>query len=217
MRWQRLFDDLEAQFQRETRLESVDEDNDQRRFELANRDTGWLLDEFAQSGVTVEVVMALRRVRGCILRIGVDWVAVRDEASVNQDVHVIALTWIDAIEVASPASLPGDLFDTDFPRESHDESEPRESYRPERRFRPGETRGLIRRLTLRGLLGDLSRRRVPLTLLTRGLDTSGTISVVGGEWCVVSCHPRGASARRTSVTGHVVFAIEGLQMVTLWA
>lgn len=237
MRWQRLFEDLEAQFQRECDLEWADHQRDQRRRQVVQRDTASLLQLAVQAGVTIELFAASRWMTGTIVHVGSDWVALRGDRDPGRDVHIVALEWLGCIDGLDHTLMAGECAETELRAEFVVNGEPADEGNvggPPARTE-GPMVGLVgpgsamkpiargtpigewaRRLNLTALLGDLARRRVGVTMLVAGREMSGTIDVVGRDWCVLARHAPEERPRPKSVTGYSVISTGAIQIVTLW-
>jgi hypothetical protein len=190
MRWNNLFNDLEAQLDRELAAEDADERRDTARAAVAivgQRQVLLALAKDYEGSVLMRT--SARRFTVTVDTVGADWVAVTEidpGTSVASATHVIPVHAITEIELASGASVA-----------SVTRRDVREELRPR----------LIDRVAFDVVLRDLARRRRWVEITTRDNVVSGTLDVVGRDWCEVARHPRHVARRQSAIAGSVLIPL----------
>ncbi len=200
MRWQNLFDDLETQLLLEREAEADDRRIEAERLRaarltLADR----LRSSTVRAGVRIRLVdgtsVALRR-----LHSGADWLAGEELLASGAVVGcVIPLLAVAALELA-PA----------------DSSRPRCEDRDRADFADDRAPVLsptAERLTLAIVLGDLARRRLPVTAMTSIGRSHGTIDRVGADHFDLAMHDAGTPRREDAVRVIAVTPFAQLRLV----
>jgi hypothetical protein len=176
VRWERLFEDLEGQLAAEWESERAALDSEGERLRLSRVRLHDRLVALAGAGVREPVGIALTdrsTLRGTVEAVGVDFLAVRLEASTGG----LALVRTAAIAAITTSEV--------------------ELMRSARREAQLVNAALADRLTLGFVLRDLARRRVPARLhALSGEAEFGTIDRVGVDHLDFAVHDAGA-ARRT--------------------
>lgn len=181
MRWDDLFDDLEAQMHAQERLELEAEVADRTRREWAEIT---LVDRLAAHvGKEVAIhLMGVGRVRVALADFGKDWVlvstgGVRGQLPASGLVPLGALTRVDGLG-------------------------------PEARTGAGDLR---RRLGIGHALRALARDRVRVEMWLRdGQRLGGTVDRVGGDHMEVTLHPDDTARRTREVRGHALVPMGAL-------
>jgi hypothetical protein len=190
MRWDNLFDDLVAQLDRELAAEDADERRDTARAAVATVSHRQVLLALAKDldGLVLMRTSA-RRLTVTVDSVGADWLAVTEierAKAVGSATHVIPVHAITAIELASGASVASVTR-----RDMGEELRPR----------------LIDRVAFDVVLRDLARRRRWVEITTRDNVVSGTLDVVGRDWCEVARHPRHVARRQSAIAGSVLIPL----------
>lgn len=203
MRWDRLFDDLESQLERELSAEEVDLDAEEERLRLGRlslRDRMVALQERRTdigSGDTERVELTLidgSRLSVHPTTVGRDWMSVDvlgESARVTQSIvpfASIAGISLDPSQVR--ASLAGSARDDAHP-------------------------SLSARLGLPFVLRDLCRRRRGVDLVTTTGLIHATIDRVGRDHLDVAAHERGMARRASAVTELRIVPLAALLLVRL--
>jgi hypothetical protein len=190
MRWNNLFDDLLAQLDRELAAEDADERRDTARAAVASVGHRQVLVALGK-GYAGAVLMrtSARRLTVTVDTVGADWVAVTetDPATASGSAtHVIPAHAITAVELVSGGSVSSVTC-----RVVTQELRPR----------------LIDRVAFDVVLRDLARRRRWVEITTRDDSVSGTLDVVGRDWCEVARHPRHVARRQSAIAGSVLIPL----------
>ena len=195
MRWDKLFDDLESQLERELTAEELDLGAEEERLRLGRlglRDRLVAMRDAPGAILTVSLLDGTRlRVR--LVTVGRDWVSadVLDESPARRQC-IIPIASIAGIAVP-PQLVAASL------------AHPSEPEQP----------ALTARLGLAFVLRDLCRRRRPVQLLIGDGMVHGTIDRVGRDHLDLAIHEPG-SARRDSAVGEVrLIALDAVQLVRL--
>jgi hypothetical protein len=204
MRWQRLFQDLEDQLERETDAELEDIARDEERLRIARLTLAQRLrslvtpSESAPNGARTPRLLSIRigdrDVECSVSRVGRDWMLV-EVASPNlfAGSALIPLGAVSSIRLTGVASDPRSLglVDGDAPST------------------------LASDIGLAFVLRDLARRRRHLRIVSVGSEVSGLIDRVGRDHIDVSVH--GAGLGRAESRALTVFLIPqaNIQMVLL--
>jgi hypothetical protein len=190
MRWDNLFNDLEAQLDRELAAVDADERRDTARAAVATVGQRQVLLALAKDCEgSVLMRTSARRFTVTVDTVGADWVAVTEidpGTSAASATHVIPVHAITEIELASGASVVSVTR-----RDVREESRPR----------------LIDRVAFDVVLRDLARRRRWVEITTRDNVVSGTLDVVGRDWCEVARHPRHVARRQSEIAGSVLIPL----------
>ncbi|MFZ2964759.1 MAG: hypothetical protein WA006_08765 [Rhodoglobus sp.] len=195
MRWDKLFDDLESQLERELTAEELDLGAEEERLRLGRLT---LRDRLVAVQVVAGAPLAVTLLDGTRLRVrpvtvGRDWVSadVVDDSPVRRQC-VIPIASIAAITLPPgliAASLGG--------------------------ARTDEHPALTARLGLTFVLRDLCRRRRPVQLLIQGGTVHGTIDRVGRDHLDLAVHEPGSARRDSAVEELRVIALTAVQLVRL--
>jgi hypothetical protein len=196
MRWDNLFNDLMAQLDRELAAEDADERRDTARAAVATVGQRQVLLALAKDYEgSVLMCTSARRFTVTVDTVGADWVAVTEidpGTSAASATHVIPVHAITAIELASGASVASVTR-----RDMGEELRPR----------------LIDRVAFDVVLRDLARRRRWVEITTRDNVVSGTLDVVGRDWCEVARHPRHVARRQSAIAGSVLIPLPAVLCV----
>jgi hypothetical protein len=186
MRWERLFQDLEDQLDRETDAELEDIARDEERLRIARlplieRVRDCLGEPGSVPTISVSVSQAV--LECTVIRCGRDWML----AQVHEP---LALCGTALIPLTALRSLRMDARDTS------------DAGRPRRTGTVGRTRQLSSDIAFTFVLRDLCRRRRHVTLWCDVDETSGTIERVGKDHVDIAIHSAGFS-RSTQTVSHV--------------
>lgn len=193
MRWDLLFDDLEArlEFEHEEQSRALAFETERlraNRLQLRDR-----IVQFGQGGGAVQLVIPGGSQLGITLEAhGRDWVSGHRIGSVAGDV-IVAL---DAVVAVIPSAAQLEL-------RGGPESDA-----------PGR---LAERITLAMVLRDLGRRRQSVRVLTLDGELPGTIDRVGADHIDLALHDIGSARRASEVTGYRVMPLARIVAVTFGA
>jgi len=196
MRWDKLFDDLLAQLDREQAAEFADERRDTVRAAVGNVSQSELLRELSQrvDGVVVIGTPACK-LSVTIDSVGADWVAVTEThggTTRGAGTHVIPTAAISTLALVTGSSLSSVIR-----RDPCTEAKPR----------------LIDRVRFDVVLRDLARRRRWVDIVTLEGALAGTLDAVGRDWCEVARHSRDVPRRQSAIEGSVVIAFSSILSV----
>ncbi len=199
MRWDKLFDDLETQLERELTAEEVDLEAEEERLRLGRlslRDR--LVSLHGAQQRASEYSLAVTLVNGDRLRLhpvafGRDWLSadIVDDSS-RRSHCILPLAAIGGLSLSAPQVVA--------------------SLRPT--AEPGHP-ALSERLGLPFVLRDLCRRRRSLDLLHAGVVLHGTIDRVGRDHVDLAVHEPGSARRDSAVSEHRVVPLANLLLVRL--
>ena len=215
MRWQRLFGDLETQFDRETDLERRDELRDQLRRRLADMSLVDVLHRAGVSGEAVTIITTESRVHGSLRETGIDWIAL----NVHGDGVVIVRAEVLECVVDSASTLVDGCTSGDGESASGDDGLPGGRGVDASGGLASEAaphRPSVVPLTFDQMLGRLARRRVPVSLHLSGRRVSGTLRAVGRDWVELHERRRTQSRASSAATPVSLVAMSGISAITLW-
>lgn len=202
MRWDQLFGDLTAQFNREHELEARDEMRDERRQRLRHIDLMGALHRLPDSSATLVVEWSSGRVSGVLESAGADWLSVRIDTSAGVSQFVLRSRCLRTLT----GSLPRGRDD--------DSSQPWWGVVDDlSEFESAVS--VASRVMFDALIADFSRRRKPCTIHAGTAEIHGTLDVVGEDWCVVSHHAPGRFRRDIAVVSQSVVLLSAIDAVTL--
>ena len=197
MRWDNLFDDLEAQLEHELTADEIDQQAEEERLRLGRlslRDR--ILSLHEGRGRDSDYSFRVSLANGATLDVhpttfGRDWFAAD---VVGAGIHSQCI-----VPLAAVASI---ALTRDEVRMSMDAV-------------PGETtaRTLTARLSLPFVLRDLCRRRTSVELHTLTGELAGTIDRVGRDHLDLALHDREAARRESDVTGYRIVPLAQLVLV----
>lgn len=198
MRWDRLFDDLESQLERELSAEEVDLDAEEERLRLGRlslRDRMVALQERRVDTEWIELTLIdASRLSVHPTTIGRDWMSVDvhgESARVAQSIIPFASIAGISLEPSQVrASLSGSVGDDAHP-------------------------SLSARLGLPFVLRDLCRRRRGVDLVTTTGLIHATIDRVGRDHLDIAVHERGMARRASAVTEIRIVPLAALLLVRL--
>lgn len=198
MRWERLFDDLEAQWEATRQTHVGEECKEQERWRLASLS---LRDRLLSCGVRPVDLRLIggRWCRVAIHTVGVDWLAGTRETVSQGDTAshpaapgasiVVALGAVSAVRLGSPAS-PGFGAARRPPTIS---AVAADAAHPSPDLVDAQGSVSAGRIRLAIVLGDLCRRRTAVTVSTRERDLHGTIDRVGRDHADIALHESGTA------------------------
>lgn len=187
MRWDKLFDDLESQLERELTAEELDLEAEEERLRLGKLS---IRDRLAALCATPEAgalrIILTDGVRRSVIpeALGRDWVS----GTILDESHQRASCIIPIAAIAG-LSLTVDQVATSLAPGRGEE---------------GAGNRLSARLGLPFVLRDLCRRRRPVTLDLRRRSSHGTIDRVGRDHVDLAVHEPGSLRRRSAVSDVVV-------------
>lgn len=198
MRWDRLFDDLEGQLERELSAEELDLRAEEERLRVGRLTVRDRLIAVHERGPESQRSVALVLTTGEQLAVrpstfGRDWVVAELAEEQRRTQCVVPLAAVAAV-LLTRAQVESSLEPVD--------AGPHE-------------RGLSARLTLPFLLRDLCRRRAALDLHTAAGDVHGTIDRVGRDHLDLAVHEPGKPRRSSSVTQYRIVPLDQLLLVRL--
>lgn len=196
MRWDKLFDDLESQLERELTAEELDLGAEEERLRLGRLT---LRDRLvAVQGESAEATLAVTLLDGTRLRVrlvtvGRDWVSVDvvDDSSARRQC-IIPIASVAGITLP-PALVAASLAHA----------------------RASEHPALTARLGLTFVLRDLCRRRRPVQLVIQSGTVHGTIDRVGRDHLDLAIHEPGSARRDSAVDELRVIALDAVHLVRL--
>lgn len=188
MRWDSLFDDLEAQLERERSAEELALQLEDERLRLARLGMRERLVAIGREPIILHVGSERHRVR--IADAGRDWLAVDGEGPPAWS-GIVPLPAIDGVTLAPPLA------------------------RSSLRTTEGERPSLTERLGLAFVLRDLCRRRRYLRLETPGAVLSGTIDRVGRDHLDLALHPPDAPRRESALAEVRMVPLDRVRLVRL--
>jgi hypothetical protein len=199
MRWERLFQDLEDQLDRETDAELEDIARDEERLRISRmslieRVRDYLGPPDEAPALTISVDQLL--LTCAVIRCGRDWILV---------------------QVREPGSLAGTaLLPIAAVRSFRiNEWSASEMNRPQRDASAGAQRGVSPEIAFTFVLRDLCRRRRHVTLRSATTETSGTIERVGKDHLDIAVHPAGQPRSAQSVSHVEVVPLARIDLVHL--
>ena len=198
MRWDRLFDDLEGQLERELNAEERDVQAEEERLRVGRLVVRDRLIAIEESGRASELSVAVLLTTGEQLTVrpvtfGRDWFVAELTEENRRSQCVVALAGIAAL-LLTRAQIEASLTPV--------ASAPNE-------------RALSARLTLPFVLRDLCRRRTALDLHTVTGIAHGTIDRVGRDHLDLAVHEPGRPRRSSSVTQHRIVPLDQVLFVRL--
>lgn len=189
MRWDRLFEDLDAQFEAEIAAQQSSLAHEAARLVNAKRTIRDRLAPLAGEGAA-RVSLTLLNDTVNAVRVGVvgaDWVGVEHA---DRRYELIPFSAIVALQRLDPAVA------------EHSDS--------------ASQRALIERMNLGFVLRDLGRRRVPVTVaLSTGISVSGTIDSAGVDHLDLAVHDPGAPRRMRDIRGTRMLMYQAISAVRL--
>lgn len=194
MRWERLFQDLEDQLERESDAEREDLERDEERARLAKMSMADRLRDMAGESTSahpVRLAIPSCEVECSVLRVGRDWALVEiNSPSARRGTAIVPIPVIRSVAEVRAVS--------DVRYSSRNVSQPVTSS------------SLAANIGLTFVLRDLSRRRREVMVLSDGLELTGTIERVGSDHFDIALTLGGASRSlgqsrkgRTIASGHV--------------
>lgn len=193
MRWQNLFDDIEAQLESELGADDLDllaEEERLRLGRLSLRDRVRALSEATPASALALSIRGGDRVTLTVTAIGRDWFAGETDAGIRRSV-IVPFPALAAIEPVGPqlaASLRSDPV-------------------------PEPPTALSARLGLAFVLRDLCRRRLAVELHVGALRSHGTIDRVARDHLDIAEHLPGEARRADAVTRIRIVAFTALDLV----
>jgi hypothetical protein len=196
MRFDLLFDDLEAELETRLAAEGAQQRGEEERLRAARTALRERIAALAAAGGSIR----LRLIDGSVVElapatVGRDWLA----AEVPGGGQCI-------VPLAAVASLALTTAQVAASRERMPEPQ------------PGQPKGaLTAKLGIGVVLRDLARRRVPLDVVTRAepAPVHGTIDRVGADHLDLAVHERDAARRASSVLEHRVIALAAITQLRL--
>jgi hypothetical protein len=191
MRWDKLFDDLESQLERELTAEELDLDAEEERLRLGRL----TLRDRLVAAPGAELSLSLVDGTSLVVRavtIGRDWFS----ADIVDDSPTRRQCIVPIAAIASLA-LPTDLVVASLAA------------------RADPHPALTARLGLAFVLRDLCRRRRPVRLVVAGGVVHGTIDRVGRDHLDLAVHEAGSARRESAVREVRMIALTAVQLVRL--
>jgi len=199
MRWERLFQDLEDQLQRETDAELEDIARDEERLRIARLPLIERVREFlSEPGSSPSVLMSVSQaVLECtVIRCGRDWMLVQvQQPLAHSGTVLIPVTALRSVRI--------------------DTRTVSEASRPRRNGTTGKTRQLSPEIAFTFVLRDLCRRRRHVTVTGDDGETSGTIERVGKDHVDIAIHPAGLSRSAYAVSHVAIIPLNRIGLVHL--
>ena len=198
MRWDRLFDDLEGQLERELSAEELDLRAEEERLRIGRLTVRDRLIAIREGGPAAEQPVALQLVTGEQLVVrpstfGRDWFLAELAHEGRRSQCVVPLAGVAAL-LLTRSQVESSL------------AQPENS---------GNERSLSARLTLPFVLRDLCRRRAALSLHTAVGDAHGTIDRVGRDHLDLAVHEPDRPRRSRAVSQYRVVPLDQLLLVRL--
>ena len=198
MRWDRLFDDLEGQLERELSAEELDLRAEEERMRIGRLAVRDRLIAIREGGQATEQPVALLLVTGEQLVVrpstfGRDWFLAELAEEARRSQCVVPLAGVAAL-LLTRSQIESSLA------------------QPEN---PANDRALSARLTLPFVLRDLCRRRAAVSLHTAAGDAHGTIDRVGRDHLDLAVHEPDRPRRSRAVSQYRVVPLDQLLLVRL--
>lgn len=173
MRWERLFQDLEDQLDRETDAELEDIARDEERLRIARMSLMERVRDFLglpREVPALTISVSQLNLASAVVRCGRDWILVQvHEPASLTGTALVPVTAVRSVRIG--ATSLSDLS------------------RPHRDASVGTERGLSSDIAFTFVLRDLCRRRRHVTLRCGMTETSGTIERVGKDHIDIAVHP----------------------------
>jgi hypothetical protein len=198
MRWDRLFDDLEGQLERELSAEELDLRAEEERLRIGRLTVRDRLIAIREGGNTTDQSVALLLVTGEQLVVrpstfGRDWFLAELAEEGRRSQCVVPLAGVAALLLAR-SQIESSLAQAE---------------------NPANERSLSARLTLPFVLRDLCRRRAAVSLHTAAGDAHGTIDRVGRDHLDLAVHEHDRPRRSRVVSQYRVVPLGQLLLVRL--
>jgi hypothetical protein len=198
MRWDRLFDDLEGQLERELSAEELDLRAEEEWLRIGRLTVRDRLIAIREGGNTTDQSVALLLVTGEQLVVrpstfGRDWFLAELAEESRRSQCVVPLAGVAALLLAR-SQIESSLAQTE---------------------NPANERSLSARLTLPFVLRDLCRRRAAVSLHTAAGDAHGTIDRVGRDHLDLAVHEHDRPRRSRVVSQYRVVPLGQLLLVRL--
>ena len=198
MRWDRLFDDLEGQLERELSAEELDLQAEEERLRIGRLAVRDRLIAIGEGGHDPEQPVALLLTTGEQLLVrpstfGRDWFLAELAEEGHRSQCVVPLSGVAAL-LLTRAQIESSLV---------------------RSENPANDRALSARLTLPFVLRDLCRRRAAVSLHTAIGDAHGTIDRVGRDHIDLAVHEHEHPRRSRAVSQYRVVPLDQLLLVRL--
>jgi hypothetical protein len=198
MRWDRLFDDLEGQLERELSAEELDLRAEEERLRIGRLAVRDRLIAIREGGHEPEQPVALLLTTGEQLVVrpstfGRDWFLAELTEEAHRSQCVVPLAGVAAL-LLTRSQIESSLAQTD---------------------NTANDRALSARLTLPFVLRDLCRRRAAVSLHTVAGDAHGTIDRVGRDHLDLAVHEPDRQRRSRAVSQYRVVPLDQLLLVRL--
>ncbi len=198
MRWDKLFDDLESQLEREITAEELDLEAEEERLRLgrlAMRDRLVALHESQAAGYELRVTVgADQRMTLTPATFGRDWFSADVvDGSARRGQVIVPIAALSGISL-TPSQVAASLTPARVPE--------------------GQV-SLSSRLGLPFVLRDLCRRRRPIDLVLAHGEVHGTLDRVGRDHVDLAVHDRGSARRAPEVREYRVVPLATLSLVRL--
>ena len=198
MRWDRLFDDLEGQLERELSAEELDLRAEEERLRIGRLSIRDRLIAIRELGQESERAVAVLLATGEQLSVrpstfGRDWFLAELDEEHRRTQCVVPIAGIAAV-LLTRAQVEASLAPVDAS--------------------PNE-RGLSARLTLPFVLRDLCRRRAAVEIHAITGDAHGTIDRVGRDHLDLAVHEAGRPRRSSSVSQYRIVPLDQVLLVRL--
>lgn len=199
MRWERLFQDLEDQLEREADAELEDIARDEERLRIARLSVIDRLRDFVGEPGTVPTVLVsvTQAVLDCtIIRCGRDWMLVQ----IHEPVSLAGTALVPVASLRSVRIGASGL---------------REARRPQFAASAVSQRPLSPDIALTFVLRDLCRRRRHVTLRGDATETAGTIDRVGKDHLDIAIHSAGIPRSSPAVSHIEIVPLARIDLVHL--